>query len=102
MYYLVESKGHITNFPDTSLVVVKWSAKWCQPCKRIQKQYDHLESQFPNKRVVCTIADVNQCPQFSKKHNVEFMPTFTIFNKEQLIGTYKSLDMVREILLKHL
>ncbi len=73
-------------------VIIKFSAKWCGPCKTIQPFFAGLESQYPD--IVFATCDCDDCPDVSDMCSIQSLPTFVRFKNgkqtESVIGISKS------------
>lgn len=73
-------------------VIVKFSAKWCGPCKAIQPFFESLETKNP--QIVFATCDCDLCPEISDLCSVQSLPTFIKFKRGQqtgsVIGTSKT------------
>lgn len=47
-YYLVKSINQYTKLRNTGLVVVKYSTKWCGPCKSFAPIFEEIASRYPD------------------------------------------------------
>ena len=57
-------------------VIIKFTADWCGPCKRIQPQFEELASRPENDKVLFAICDVDKEEELSGRANVRSLPTF--------------------------
>jgi len=73
------------------LVVVHFTAKWCEPCKKITPFYENLSIKFPN--VLFLRIDVDQCPTTASLCNIKSMPTFQFFKNLKLIDAFSGAHM---------
>jgi thioredoxin 1 len=76
------------------LVVCKFTAVWCQPCKKIQPFVEqlavHFTSQKKEGQVAFVIIDVDDHEDIANQYNVAMMPTFLILEKEGSVkATYR-------------
>lgn len=62
---------------DNAVVVAKFSAEWCGPCKAIAPAYHELSCEHEN--MVFVHIDVDQCKALSQREGVQAMPTFHFF-----------------------
>ena len=68
------------------LVVIKFEAEWCGPCKKIAPAGSALASRKP--QVIFVKVDVDQAPEIAHKFKVTSMPTFLLLkggNKQGLL-----------------
>ena len=62
------------------LVLVKFGAKWCPPCKAIAPIVSSLISQDNLKdKVQLVDVDIEQEAEFSSLHNIKTIPTIILF-----------------------
>jgi thioredoxin 1 len=70
------------------LTIVKFSAEWCTPCKRMQTLLEKMEKEFSN--VTFLDVDVDKCNSLAKKYKIMTLPTLLFFDnkkeKDRLIG----------------
>jgi thioredoxin 1 len=72
---------HIHNIQDfnslletNKLVIVKFSATWCGPCRVITSTVEQHAKNFPE---ICFMSvDVDECEYIAEKYSVRAMPTF--------------------------
>eukprot|EP00537_Pseudo-nitzschia_pungens_P017042 CAMPEP_0172401902 /NCGR_PEP_ID=MMETSP1061-20121228/52480_1 /TAXON_ID=37318 /ORGANISM="Pseudo-nitzschia pungens, Strain cf. pungens" /LENGTH=188 /DNA_ID=CAMNT_0013135711 /DNA_START=68 /DNA_END=634 /DNA_ORIENTATION=+ len=66
-------------------VVVKFTANWCQPCKRIHPFYAKKCEENPEYDFITV--DVDDFDEIAGKYSVAMMPTFIIVRGEDVLGT---------------
>ena len=72
------------------IIVCDFTATWCGPCKRIAPHYQKLSNQLSAySDVVFVKVDVDECKEVAVKCKIESMPTFQIWDKKELIHTFK-------------
>jgi thioredoxin 1 len=87
---------HITNentitemtnksFNNNVIVFIKFSAKWCGPCKKIQPFYEHLADIYKN--AIFTCIDTDQVENVTSTYNITSLPTFAVIKN----GNYQEL-----------
>lgn len=67
--------------------IIKFTATWCGPCKKIAPVFEKLSSEY--KDISFYEVDVDIEEEFCNKMNVNSMPTFIFFNNGQ---EYKRLS----------
>lgn len=60
-----------------SLIIIKFSAEWCKPCKRIAPLYESLAETYDKPYIFCTI-DVEEMPDFAMDCGASVLPTFQV------------------------
>eukprot|EP00956_Cyclotella_meneghiniana_P015872 scaffold24642_cov68-Cyclotella_meneghiniana.AAC.7 len=69
-----------------STLIVKFTADWCQPCKKIQPCYSELASTYSKCKFITLDVDGNECDTLSSKMKVAMMPTFVCFKNGVEVG----------------
>jgi len=62
---------------DTPLLVAKFTASWCGPCKVLQPHLEKMEKDFPNLTFV--EVDVDEAEDTAAQNEIQAMPTTVIF-----------------------
>ena len=96
-----------TILKSNSLVIIKFTADWCKPCKTIQPFYQYLSQQEQQKpqqqRVVFCTVDVDELDDVSSECSVAVMPTFVAFRDGVKMNSISGANEVRlQRLLKEL
>jgi thioredoxin 1 len=60
-------------------IIIKFSAKWCGPCKAIQPFFEQLASTNPG--IFFATCDCDLCPEISDLCSIESLPTFIKFKQ---------------------
>ncbi|XP_006887051.1 PREDICTED: thioredoxin domain-containing protein 2-like [Elephantulus edwardii] len=92
----------------SKLVVIKFSARWCGPCKMIHPAFQAMSLKYPN--VKFGHVDVDDSPELSQEYHIKILPTFQMFKQTQKPGELFIGEMVidqttqinHEILYPHL
>lgn len=70
-----------------STLIVKFTAEWCKPCKKIQPAYVMLAGKYESKCKFITLdIDGDDCDVLSSKMSVAMMPTFICLKEGAEIG----------------
>jgi thioredoxin 1 len=73
-------------------VVVKFSAEWCGPCKRIHPVYEKL-SNYEKYTSVCFLhVDVDEARDICEKYCIEGMPTFILFQNSEEVSRFSGAN----------
>jgi thioredoxin-like negative regulator of GroEL len=73
------------------IVCVKFTAKWCGPCKKIQPVVEDLARRYAQQFMVFT-SDVDVATELVAHFNIKSMPTFIFFRKNKIVYTLKGAD----------
>lgn len=65
------------------LVVVKFSAEWCAPCKRMQSLLIKMEKEFPE--IKFFDVDVDKLDGLAKKYRIMSLPTLLLFSGDKQV-----------------
>jgi thioredoxin 1 len=81
------------------LSVIKFSAQWCGPCKRLAPIYDSIKAAA--KDVDFKEIDIDDSPAMAAQYNIMSIPTL-VFEKDgveisRLVGLVKEADIKKAI-----
>ncbi|XP_076651132.1 thioredoxin-like [Halictus rubicundus] len=76
----------------TKLVVVDFTATWCDPCQRIAPVFEQLSVKYPN--AVFLKVDVDNCTEVAVVQGVSAMPTFIFYRNQTKLGLCQGADAV--------
>lgn len=71
-------------------LVIKFSSKWCGPCRSIQPYYDLLSKSTKN--TYCVVVDVDSCPKTALKYQVRSLPSFVLVKDNTIKGFVAGAD----------
>jgi thioredoxin 1 len=66
-------------FTKYQYIVVKFSAEWCDPCKRIHPVYEKHSNDEKYSHVCFLHVDVDESRELCENYSIEKMPTFILF-----------------------
>jgi len=66
-------------------VIIKFSAEWCNPCKRIQPFYEKKSLEYSNICFTHVDVDLESVRNLCDNYNVEGMPTFLLLQNNNEI-----------------
>lgn len=82
----------------SGLVAIKFSAVWCQPCKRLDTILVKMEKEFENVKIYSL--DIDKFPNIAQKYQIRSLPTLVFFNNnkecERIIGLNPT-EQVRKV-----
>ena len=72
---IIHIKKILIDFKSTTSII-KFSAKWCRPCKTITPIYCALSDEFS--KINFYEVDVDEIDDISSKYNISSLPTFIV------------------------
>ena len=76
-------------------VVVKFSAEWCGPCKRIHPLYEKCSNMEKYTSVCFLHVDVDEARDICEKYCIEGMPTFILFKNSEEVSRFSGANEVK-------
>ena len=85
---------------ENSIVVAKFGAEWCSPCKTMEPIIESVANQLGNKAKVMSI-DVEEEPDLATKYKIRNVPTILYFKngelKDKSVGAMAESDLINRI-----
>ncbi len=78
--------------------ILKFSANWCQPCKRMLPIMEELKQLRPN--VTIEDIDIDVSPLLASKYKVKMLPTIIILDEELEIARFNGVTTLATIIEK--
>lgn len=78
------------------ITIVDFAAVWCGPCQMMKPIFHRLAEENPQYKF-CSI-DIDQAPDTAGKYNVQFVPTFIVFENGVEKGRCVGVVTEKEIL----
>lgn len=78
------------SYDKKSKVVIKFSASWCGPCKKIAPVYDKLSEEHKN--ITFYEVDVDENEVLAEEFKISAMPTFVSLNKGEEFSRLAGAD----------
>eukprot|EP00271_Cylindrocystis_brebissonii_P015058 TRINITY_DN3699_c0_g2_i1.p1 TRINITY_DN3699_c0_g2~~TRINITY_DN3699_c0_g2_i1.p1 ORF type:complete len:170 (-),score=29.89 TRINITY_DN3699_c0_g2_i1:516-1025(-) len=83
------------------VIIVDYSATWCQPCKVIGPVFHELSKKYP--QIIFVKVDVDDVKEVSDLYEIRAMPTFQVFKDgvkvDELVGASK--ERLEQLVAKH-
>ena len=86
------------NIKKEGIVVVKFCAVWCKPCKSFSVSFNRLKSQFQNIKFISL--DIDEQYKWSDVENVKVVPIVKIFNDGELVKITDSISTIKNFLMR--
>lgn len=85
---------------DLGVVVVKFWAEWCQPCKKVGVALETLAKEMSDKQIAFFSVNIDSNPKIANLHAIMSVPTIITFKRGEirsvLVGA-KSLGLYRSV-----
>lgn len=75
---------------SNQLVLVKFTADWCQPCKAIEPSLLKLEKFMKNTSFFKV--DVDESPAIAERYNIRSIPTLLLFRNGALFSKLQGMN----------
>jgi thioredoxin 1 len=69
------------------VLVVKFTAEWCRPCKDVQPVYQQLSEKYEHAHFV--MVNVDELDEVAALHSVAVMPTFLVIQRGALVSSFR-------------
>lgn len=82
---------------ENEVTVIKVAADWCEPCKKIEKDYESFSDKVsPTEVMYCSI-DANENPDFCDEYEIRSVPTILVFKKGELANRFTGSECVKQL-----
>jgi len=83
------------------VIVVKFTASWCKPCKAIHPYYKDMAARYEDMMFV--EVDVDEIDDLAQKYDVQVMPTFIVAKNKIEVGrtTGKNEEKLERLVSQH-
>lgn len=75
--------------------LIKFSAKWCAPCKKYDPILDTFQEKNPGDEVLRI--DIDDSPELAKKYNVQTVPYTVIYVDDDIVGGFKGAVTLKKL-----
>eukprot|EP00111_Clytia_hemisphaerica_P022996 TCONS_00067680-protein len=65
--------------------IIKFSAEWCAPCRRMADYYQDASTKYKDK-IVFGMVDMTNGEELNAIYNIQYYPTFKAFSKQKEFG----------------
>ena len=91
----------ILNDANGNLVVVYFTATWCNPCKKISPKFEEMSDEF--KDIIFYKVDVDNNQETSESVGISCMPTFYFYKNRNKIDEFSGANEIelREKIIKN-
>ncbi len=77
-------------------VLVDFSASWCSASTRMHPVIQEIANEYKGRAKVCTV-DVDNAPNLSEQYDIEYVPTFILFDDGQIRDTWVGVTSKEEL-----
>lgn len=75
------------------IVVIKYSTRWCGPCKALQPLFEQLSNQYNDNIIFVGISCENEWMEYAVERNIKSVPYTEIYVSGSLFGFVKGNDI---------
>lgn len=76
----------------TKPIIVRFSAEWCKPCKKIQPDFINLSKEY-NESAIFVAVDVDKYDELAAKYSAFSIPLFVAIKDGKEISRYSGSDV---------
>lgn len=80
---------------ESGTIMIKFSAVWCAPCKRIEPILQKLKSEFD--MIKFFTIDVDEYPELASKYNVKCVPTLLVLKNGQEVNRVTGVSLIEPL-----
>jgi len=88
----VELRQIISDSKD-KLIVVDWTATWCQPCRRMSPHFNKFADSKEYENVTFIKVDVDELPEVSQLAGIKSVPTFQFLKNGKMLHQFSGADI---------
>jgi thioredoxin 1 len=77
-----------------SILVCKFSANWCAPCKALVPKIDSLSLSYDENKVLFLSIDIEENKEIASKFDINSMPTTLLIKNCKIVKTVVGVDLV--------
>ena len=86
----INTTDDYTRVKNAKASIIKYSTKWCGPCKRIAPAFDNLSSRYPH--ILFASVDIENTPT-PESAGIASVPTFILFMNGVITGKFTGADI---------
>jgi len=95
---------HVTNLTELNSIlnkemldkneftILKFSADWCGPCKRISPLFENLSKDEKYSLIYFAEVDIDIAQDICKEYEIEGLPTFVLFKQDKEISRFSGAN----------
>lgn len=90
---------HVENSTDlneilnsNNFTILKFSAEWCGPCKRISPLFEQLSKDEKYSSVHFSEVDVDAAQDICREYEIEGLPTFILFSHNKELSRFSGAN----------
>jgi thioredoxin 1 len=90
----VSQWNEIIKNAGNTILVVKFEADFCAPCKAVKPKYQKLADEYKNEQIIFMTIDIEEQPDIAEKFNINSMPTFLVIQNDSIKRTVVGADIL--------
>ena len=68
----------------SDIMVLKFSASWCAPCKMLSKVIESIDTDIPFEEI-----DIDENQEYAKQFGIRGVPTLIMVDRDPIAGLYE-------------
>lgn len=79
------------------VVLMKFGAPWCGPCRKVDRELDRLEDAWSDRDFRITRVNVDERPGLARQYGVSSIPHLVLMHDGQVVRTHVGYQSEREL-----
>lgn len=98
-----EQFDNLVSSSDGKLIVLDFTATWCNPCKQIAPFFDQMSASQEFESVIFVKIDVDEVGQLSERFKISAMPTFVFLKGAKEMDRFSgaSIEKLKQTIVTH-
>jgi thioredoxin 1 len=94
MKFIQTAKEFEMFMKESSILVVKFTAEWCKPCKAVQPVFQEIANKYHTRasNVNFAVVDVDELDEVAGAYKITMMPTFIAFKDGKHIDSMSGIN----------
>jgi len=84
----IKSLDQFNKIKDKGKLIIKFTAKWCGPCRAIAPEFERYASDPKCSSLTFVEVDIDTTPEIAKLYDVSSVPTFDVISKGSVIDSF--------------
>lgn len=79
-----DEMGELLESMGDKILILKWGATWCGPCKQLAPHFDKLAQESKHPNLVFASADITECTEYAAECGVTSIPNVQFIQNDDI------------------